>query len=588
MSTTRIIGIDFGTSTTVVRVHNIGAENRIFPVAVNGIRTIPTIAFKQEENSQYYYGYDALAQINAEREGEIFRNFKMDLISDSEEKRNNAVHLVSGFLHYVYNEYSRQLNEGIFPEADITKVYVSHPAKWNSFARNIMKQCVAEVGFCSIENVSLKDEPTAAMLAAIHDKHVELRQSGLLLTKRKYKAMMIDMGAGTTDIVLCTYRLINQKIEIDDIFTYPPINNPGLCGGREIDNCLLDEARKFMGKMMQKTSSIGEKAINKLSRRVKEWKEHTISGALRLGRNVPEPSEITTVRDTLLEFGAPVLNGDERFTISRQQLEQFTSEHWTQLGNLINGAFTEVRQGQYAQLECPKDAEEVEMLVITGGHSQWYIVEDYLTGKKLTINLPKLNFSLIQKDVQRLVKTEDPQETVAVGLCYLDEDVVGSIAAANDVSIRFSCEGTYLGACDLIKKGTPLPFENTKINLKSAIKGNFIFRKELVVDYTVVTGETNEINKSVTVPSDDIIVVAFKTVLATLGVIIFDIPRYIYHWFNDTLHELKDDTILETIVNNNYNVTLSPNIKVNDEGIVTVGGVINLEGTEATIPDIII
>ena len=109
-----------------------------------------------------------------------------------------------------------------------------------------------------------------------------------------------------------------------------------------------------------------------------------------------------------------------------------------------------------------------------------------------------------------------------------------------------------------------------------------------MVDYTVVTGETNEINKSVTVPSDDIIVVAFKTVLATLGVIIFDIPRYIYHWFNDTLHELKDDTVLETIVNNNYNVTLSPNIKVNDEGIVTVGGVINLEGTEATIPDIII
>lgn len=588
MPTTRIIGIDFGTSTTVVRVHNVGTDNPIFPVAVNGIRTIPTIAFRLVENAQYYYGYDALAQIKAERVGEIYRNFKMDLISDSEERRNQAVILISGFLHYVYNEYSRQLSDGIFPTADITKVYVSHPAKWNSFARNIMKQCVADAGFCSIDNVSLKDEPTAAMLAAMHERNTELKQSGLLRVDRKYKAMMIDMGAGTTDIVLCTYRLVDNKIEIDDIFTFPPINNPGLCGGREIDDCLLGEASKFIGRMMSKPGKTGDKAIEKLSRRIKEWKEQTVSGALKQGRNVPEPSEITTVRDTLLDFGAPVLNDNERFTISRQQLEQFTANHWKQLGNLINGAFKEVKEGQYAELECPKDAKEVELLVITGGHSQWYIVEEYLTGKKIGVDLPKLDFTFIHQDAQRLVKTADPQETVAVGLCYLDEDVVGTIAAANDVSIKFSCEGTYLGACDLIKKGTPLPFENTKTDLKSAVKGNFIFRKEIVVDYTVVTGGTNEIKKSVVVPSDDLILVVFKTVLAALGVIIFDIPRYVYHLINGTLYKLQNDTVIASIVNNNYAVTLSPDIWVNDEGIVTVGGVIDLEGTKANIPNIII
>ena len=585
---TRIIGIDFGTSTTVVRVHNVGAGNRIVPVAINGQRTIPTIAFQTQNSSEMYYGYDAQAKYDSSAEGTLYKNFKMDLISDDEEKRGQAEGLIQGFLRYVYDQYQSLQNAGAFDPADEVKVYVSHPAKWNSYARTLMKQSVVDAGFCKEEDIALKDEPTAAILAVIHEKNVKLKEAGLLHERRKYKAMMVDMGAGTTDIVLCTYQVANGKLIIDDLFTYPSINTPGLCGGREIDDAIISEAERFVNGMQAKPSTSGEKVVNKLRRRVKKWKELTISGVLRDGTVLPEPDEITEFRDMLTEYGVPVVNGSKRFSISRKYFETFTEGHWKQWAQLLTGAFDEVEEEQYANLECPKRPEDVELLIITGGHSKWYIVPEYLLGQRGTINLPSINFVKIRQSPIRLVQSVDPQETVAVGLCHLDEDVVGTLAASNDVAISFTCEGKYLGACDLIKKGVPLPYEKRDFQIENRIKGNFFFRKAFKIDYSVVTDKTNTINKSITAPADGILMVLLKAVLAVLGVALIDIPRFVYYFVRGKLDEL-DDTLIEDIINNDYKVELSPDIYVNEEGIIKVGGTITVDGdAEVTIPEIVI
>lgn len=585
---TRIIGIDFGTSTTVVRVHNVGAGNRIVPLAINGQRTIPTIAFEAKGSSEKYYGYDAQAKYDSNVEGTLYKNFKMDLISDDEEKRNQAAGLIQGFLRYVYEQYQSLLNAGTFDPADEVKVYVSHPAKWNSYARTLMKQSVVNAGFCKEEDIALKDEPTAAILAVIHEKNVKLKEAGLLHERRKYKAMMVDMGAGTTDIVLCTYQVANGKLIIDDLFTYPSINTPGLCGGREIDDAIISEAERFVNGMQTKPSTSGEKVVNKLRRRVKKWKELTISGVLRDSTVLPEPDEITEFRDMLTEYGVPVVNGNKRFSISREYFETFTEKHWKQWAELLTGAFDEVDEAQYNDLECPKKPEDVELLIITGGHSKWYIVPERLLGKKSYVNLPSINFAKIRQSPLRLVQSKDPQETVAVGLCHLDEDVVGTIAASNDVAISFTCEGKYLGACDLIKKGVPLPYEKRDFMIENKIKGNFFFRKAIMVDYAVITDKTNTINKSIKVPSDRIVIVLLKAVLATLGVALIDIPRIVYYFVRGKIDEL-DDLLIQDIIDNDYSVKLSPDIYVNEEGIIKVGGTINVDGdTEVTIPEIVI
>lgn len=584
---TRIIGIDFGTSTTVVRVHNVGARNRIVPLTVNGCRTIPTIAFQLKDSDELYYGYDAKAKIESMLEGKVFVNFKMDLISDDETQRQQAELLIQGFLKYVYNQYQKLLNDGVFDVADEVKVYVSHPAKWNSYARSLMKRSVANAGFCKEGNVALKDEPTAAILAVIHEKNMELSKAGMLHEGKKHQAMMIDMGAGTTDIVLCSYVVRSGKLEIDDIFTYPSINTPGLCGGREIDDAILSEAERFVNRMQKTPSASGKNVVKKLRRRVKDWKERTISGVLKRSILLPEPDEIANFRDTLSEFGVPIMNGNERFSICREYFEKFTENHWMQWVNLLQGCFKEVREEQYDKLKCPKKPEEVELLILTGGHSQWYVVSEYLQGMKGHIDLPPTNFVIIKDNPFRLIQSEDPQETVAVGLCHLDEDVVGTLAASNDVFMSFVCEEKPLGGCSLIKKGVPLPFEKRDFLITNSINGGFIFRKELIVKYTIVTDKTNTITKSIMVPSTGIIECLIKAILSVLGVAILDIPRIIYYMLKGELYKL-DNTLIEDIIKNEYVIELSPDIFVNEEGIIKVGGTVKIDGETLIIPEIVI
>lgn len=584
---TRIISIDFGTSTTVVRVHNVGARNRIVPLTVNGCRTIPTIAFQPKDSDELYYGYDAKAKIESMLEGKVFVNFKMDLISDDETQRQQAELLIQGFLKYVYNQYQKLLNDGVFDVADEVKVYVSHPAKWNSYARSLMKRSVANAGFCKEGNVALKDEPTAAILAVIHEKNMELSKAGMLHEGKKHQAMMIDMGAGTTDIVLCSYVVRSGKLEIDDIFTYPSINTPGLCGGREIDDAILSEAERFVNRMQKTPSASGKNVVKKLRRRVKDWKERTISGVLKRSILLPEPDEIANFRDTLSEFGVPIMNGNERFSISREYFEKFTENHWMQWVNLLQGCFKEVHEEQYDKLKCPKKPEEVELLILTGGHSQWYVVSEYLQGMKGHIDLPPTNFVIIKDNPFRLIQSEDPQETVAVGLCHLDEDVVGTLAASNDVFMSFVCEEKPLGGCSLIKKGVPLPFEKRDFLITNSINGGFIFRKELIVKYTIVTDKTNTITKSIMVPSTGIIECLIKAILSVLGVAILDIPRIIYYMLKGELYKL-DNTLIEDIIKNEYVIELSPDIFVNEEGIIKVGGTVKIDGETLIIPEIVI
>lgn len=582
--TTRIIGIDFGTSTTVIRVHDVGQGNPIRPLLINGSSVVPTIAFKPEGSDEVLYGWDANAKIQQSAKGEILQNFKMKL-AEGDEERQEAAKLIEGFMKYINEQYIKLLNAHAFSAVDNVKVYISHPAKWDSSAINLMKNSVVKAGFCSADNVLAKDEPTAAVLASLHERSEELKNAGMLYDGESHRAMMIDMGAGTTDIVLFCYTVKDGKTEISDIFTYPSMTKSGFCGGREIDEALIKAAEQFVKRMTNGAASgRSQRQLNKLKRKIKVWKENVVSEILKKGTEsvIAEPEEIAELRDDLIDMGFVVANEGEKFIVTRDFFEHETCEHWVQWEEIMVGAFAEARQSQFNDLNCPKRPEDVEILIITGGHSLWYIVHDYFKSSN-----EKLKFQHIIDNPNLLIQSEFPQETVAVGLCYLDEDMVKCHPVPNDVDISFTCEDKFLGATNLVKKGMLLPYERKDIELKNKIKGNFIYGRALTIKYVITTDGNHQITREAYVEDEGLLKVLFNTVLAAIGVAVWDIPKISWKLITFQWDEIDPD-VLKGVVNYDYDLVLKPVIQINEEGIIKLGGNISVGTRSINIPEITI
>ena len=69
---TRIIGIDFGTSTSIVKVFNNGGGDNIYTLNVgNGMQEIPTLIFKRKSDEALFVADEALSQLNQGTEGTV-------------------------------------------------------------------------------------------------------------------------------------------------------------------------------------------------------------------------------------------------------------------------------------------------------------------------------------------------------------------------------------------------------------------------------------------------------------------------------------------------------------------------------------
>ncbi len=572
---TRIIGIDFGTSTTVVKIYNRGQNDIIFTLTVQGKEEIPTVLFQRESDGEIFFADEAISQNLLNVKGKTIDNFKLKLISTNETEKEQARKYTTIFLKYLYDLYVQNCNQKEYGTCDSTKVYVSFPAKWPSFVRRDMIDCVIAAGFGTAENVIGVDEPTAACIAALHEKTNELKAAGLCFENRTYKAITVDMGAGTTDIVLFEYSVKNGELCINNPFTYPTADSSRLCGGHEIDVVLSEYCKEYL-KSIPVSGQVPAGYMAKCETEIKSWKDKSLSDGLKNNLAVSSPAFITNYIEIVKIYGIPMNSNIRQFSIDRRLFEGLTQNHWDNWRKLLEEAFLKAREFGY------QSTDDIDIIILTGGHSQWYGVKDFFLGNEFA-NLSPMPFKKILKYPQALVQCAKPSQTVAMGLCLKDDAIVTATPLANNFWIQFEYEGEKSQIIKVASKGHTLPYKFTMEDISDRIQGNFLYRRKFDIKCIVYEGgelaSAIKYEKSIKSPDDDFFVVIFKTVIAGMIVAPLGILSLIVDFLKGEFDWANYSNVLEIF----YNIVLGAKIEISEDGVAQVFPKISVEGNSVNM-----
>jgi len=386
----RIVGIDFGTSTSVIRVRRYehGVPIDMIPNAVtfnNAAPMVPTLIQKQEDVKSAYYGYDAETP---KKKATVYQNFKLDLESPNPVVREKAKELTAEYLKECLGKaYQHQSENGFFGDSsDVVTTYISYPVKWNEETRAFMIQATKDAGFPNVKGL---DEAQACIRAVTEQNAAMLTAKGYFKANMRCTILLIDMGAGTTDLVLCRHTPGAEGNTA--VLNSWPKKGEALFGGHTIDDILYT----YITESFPDVQAVKRLPLSTF----KAWKENIVSPALLKGETVDyftalEPIEMALGKDLTFD------------PIDHEKFEELTGNYLKILPKMINGILTDAHvQGK-----------DIDLILLTGGHSQWYFVREMLLGR-----MPKFGKVLldkIQAEPERIVSLARPQETVALGLVY--------------------------------------------------------------------------------------------------------------------------------------------------------------------------
>lgn len=432
MNNYTIIGIDFGTSATVVKVKNYYEgmnDSDCQPLMIGGSTIIPTLVFERKNDGKLFFGRDAESEYKAGSEGVLHRNFKMDLLIP--ERKENAQRLIKEFMKYLYQQFLLQKPQ--LNVSDTVKTYISYPAKWTPEIITFMKQSVVDAGFGTADTVFGETEPTAAIYATFTNHEAMLKEQQLVAQEIPINVMMLDMGAGTSDVTIFRLMADNQnKFHIGHdgkIISHPAVDNAYLCGGREIDRLLCDYNLNYLRQVFP-GSEVHDGLKQKNESGIKEWKETHVSPRLQENQSASISGEMMTLIKMLRSF-SPNMQNIAYPDLDRTAFETATKEHWRQLHTLITDAVAKAAE----VIPEIKGPEDIDLMIVTGGHSQWYCVREMCLGHSVA-GLSPINFKKIIDNPKRLLSEARPQETVANGLVFRDLSFDITHTSANNLWIQ--------------------------------------------------------------------------------------------------------------------------------------------------------
>lgn len=407
----RIIGVDFGTSTSLIQVKRyqggqpVGDSYHAASVTYGngaGDSKAATVVRVNEDRTTTCgrYGEEEVPGST------VYREFKMDLESSDSQKQARAKELTEEFFRYLYERYEHQSSD-LGKLDDREQTIISYPAKWKRETVQFMEQVAAEAGF---PNVTSMDEPSAALYAVLCRKMDEITQKGLIRQGQDGYILLIDMGAGTTDLAVCSYSIGEsqgsmidaEQIKTAVVSTWPNDRSDLTFGGREVDRVLEDYVINYL----KDCGFAPDMAANLVKGKpnVKLWKEETVSNLL--SRNDP----VNTC-----SFATPytaIFGQSKPFpAFGREQFQLILSEKLDQFRLLVTDCLDEA-----GMVEPQLWEKGVDLVILTGGHSSWYFTSEMLDG-----TMPGLMHPMLEKihhEKERVLRLTNPQETVALGMVY--------------------------------------------------------------------------------------------------------------------------------------------------------------------------
>lgn len=408
MELKRQIGVDFGTTTSVVCYRDFGEDKcgdvKFIEFGSDKTLYTPTCILKKGEYTgrkgkkrsiqKEKYGWEAY--YNTLCYELLETDFKMKLLSKNPEERAEAQKWTKKFIAYLYEAYCSGWVSNAGTALEEINTYVTYPNQFQPEIQQFLKKAAEEAGF---PNVIMISEAVAAMHYAVtHDnkKSVNLLQT----SKGKQNIMLIDMGAGTTDIAVFEYdRQVPESLRV---LSNGLANEKKNFGGREIDDILCEFYKNKIHPDLAReigTSQGGDERLGEVLLRdwVKKFKENILSGCLTADEYIEDE-----MPGNLFSYAEKYCSDYSAMEFNRDRFESIHKEYLAVFPKMIDSAVNQAcLQGR-----------DIDFVLLTGGHSRWYFVKEILCGELSCLDK-------IKEDSARVISyDENANYVVAAGATY--------------------------------------------------------------------------------------------------------------------------------------------------------------------------
>jgi len=328
----RVIGIDFGTTSTAVAYLEIGsmADPRSLDFG-GGNKEVPTLLFlDRNDQTLIAWGRNATRALRAKDAGQLERDFKRKL---GESDHNDQ--LCKIFLRCLKDVICKDRNiEKIAKKDFLTAVGV--PAKWKKDKRDKLKTILKSVGF---PDVHLLEEPVAAMHSV-----KRLASQNFKYGQESEHFMVIDFGGGTLDICVVKTKELGKCPEIISTLGDAEL------GGIEFDELLENRFLRFAEK--EKPTEDAEKC---------ELRDEIIKAKETFSKDFAGGNKSST-------YTIALRDGTESFTVDRNKFENLCRE---------KGILRKIEDYiEQALEESGSKIADISRVILTGGSSKWYFVRE--------------------------------------------------------------------------------------------------------------------------------------------------------------------------------------------------------------------